>query len=161
MRPGTGNWRVTSASVCGVGHVRGGKPNQDSHGWAIADDGSVLAIVVADGAGSASLAEVGAQVAAHAALVSLASGASADPEGWTQCLQSALQAALNAVEAESASREVQSRDLATTLILALAGPSGVAAAQIGDGAVVVGDGPGGLVSLTAPRSGEYIKKKSR
>ena len=50
------------------------------------------------------------------------------------------------------------RALATTLILLVATPVLVAAAQVGDGAVVVGDGGSDLIALTTPQSGEYLNE---
>ena len=167
-------WRVAAASVRGSGHERVGMPCQDAHHWAVGGEGlatspqptrpegtrkgeGVLAVAVADGAGSAPLAEIGSALAARAAADALVD-VPVDPALWTVRLRSALEAALSAVEAEAASRGVPSRDLATTLIVVLAGESGVAVAQIGDGAVVIGDSTGSLTSLTVPRSGEYINE---
>ena len=49
-------------------------------------------------------------------------------------------------------------DLATTLILVVATPDLVAAAQVGDGAAVVDDGNGEIISLTVPQWGQYINE---
>jgi len=47
------------------------------------------------------------------------------------------------------------RDLRTTLIIDYT-PKLIAAAQIGDGVAVAGDGAGNLVALTTPQRGEVI-----
>ncbi|OIO94724.1 MAG: hypothetical protein AUJ96_28120 [Armatimonadetes bacterium CG2_30_66_41] len=55
-------------------------------------------------------------------------------------------------------REVDVRQLATTLIVVAASPDMVAAAQVGDGAAVVRDADGNLFALTAPQQGEYLNE---
>ena len=47
---------------------------------------------------------------------------------------------------------------ATTLILVVATPDLVAAAQVGDGAAVVDGGNGEIISLTVPHWGQYINE---
>ena len=142
-------WRVLGASVRGTRHVREGTPCQDAHAWRVLPGGSV-ALAVADGAGSAAHAEAGAAAAVHAAIQCLASGG--EPG-----LDQALAAALAAVEEEAVRRGVQPRDLATTLIVAVAGAHGVAAAQVGDGALVV-EGADGMCALTVPMGGEFVNE---
>jgi hypothetical protein len=115
---------------------------------------------VADGAGSAALGKVGATLAACAAVTFI--GAESRPPDWPdsaadwrQWLVDALHTAQATVQAEARARQVPVRVLATTLILVVALPTCVAVAQIGDGAVVVGDMGGQLLPLTVPQSGEY------
>ena len=60
-------WRVVAASVCGTSHQKRSQPCQDDHFWHSRNDG-VLIAAVADGAGSASLGEVGAQIAVRTAV---------------------------------------------------------------------------------------------
>ncbi len=198
--PSEDHWRVVAASVRGAGHAKTGQPCQDAHHWTLLPGGA-LAAAVADGAGSAPLAEVGAEVAATAAVEALLKPPPSTPlsrtgEGgrsvlafpsartvgvgaqfiapssrvlqhpalpetetaWHALLQEALQAALQAIEAAAAQHGMQPRDLATTLILMVATPTQVAAAQVGDGATVVGSEEGDLFALTAPESGEYINE---
>jgi hypothetical protein len=140
-------WRVLGASVRGTRHVREGTPCQDAHAWRVLPSGSV-ALAVADGAGSAPHAAAGAAAAARAAIDALA----ADGD-----LDTALAAALAAIEAEAARRNAQPRELATTLILALAGDGGVSAVQVGDGALVV-EGSDGMHSVTVPMGGEFVNE---
>jgi serine/threonine protein phosphatase PrpC len=118
---------------------------------------------VADGAGSAALGEVGAAVAAHAGVEKLYSQLTQplgpqDDKAWHSLLTEGLKAAKDAIEAEAMEKQVQARDLATTLILVVATPGVVAAAQVGDGAAVAGDAEGNMKALTAPQSGEYINE---
>jgi hypothetical protein len=118
---------------------------------------------VADGAGSAALGEVGAEVAAWAAVETIHSQGTAtrwpeEDEGWQVLLTEALRAARAAIETAAKAREAEARDLATTLILVVATPELVAAAQVSDGAAVAGDGEGNFLSLTTPQSGEYLNE---
>src|SRR5260370_22715920 len=50
------------------------------------------------------------------------------------------------------------QDLATTLVLVVATPEFVVAAEVGDGAVVARDEGGSIVTLTVPQSGEYLNE---
>ncbi len=81
-----------------------------------------------------------------------------DEEDWKLLLTEALAAAKTSVEAEAIACEVTARDLATTLIIAIAAPELVAVAQVGDGVAVVGDVTGNLIALTTPQGGEYVNQ---
>ena len=64
-------WRVVAASATGSAHVARGLPCQDAWGWRRLPAGQLLA-AVADGAGSAARAELGAALAVDAVLEALA-----------------------------------------------------------------------------------------
>lgn len=158
-------WRVVGASVQGSGHVKANLPCQDACHWHDLP-GQTLIVAVADGAGSASISEVGAQIASKVAVEQAATevrqieikGLAADDEAWKSALIAAITAAREAVEAEATLREVKSRELATTLIVVIATPELVAASQVGDGAAVVADANGAIWPLTVPQTGEYINE---
>jgi hypothetical protein len=59
---------------------------------------------------------------------------------------------------EAAALGTNPGNLATTLIVVVAGPGFVAAAQIGDGAVVVGGRDSNLLALTSPSTGEFLNE---
>ena len=161
-------WRVVAGSVRGTSHEKTGQPCQDAHHWQQLPSG-ILVAAIADGAGSAILGEVGATVATQAAVQVMESqlrlqnledeerspGCS---DRYRELLHNALKAALIEVEAEALRQQAKVRDLAATLILVIATPALVAAAQVGDGAAVVGDAAGELQALTAPQHGEYINE---
>jgi serine/threonine protein phosphatase PrpC len=160
---GAGKWKCVAESVRGSSHEKTGAVCQDSHWEAVAPDGALLA-AIADGAGSASRSEVGAHVAAHAAIDALQrwrEGAedwpTADTE-WTTVMTASLQAARDAVEREAEACGLAARDLASTLIVVLATSDLVVVAQVGDGAAVVEDESGSVLALTAPQSGEYLNE---
>lgn len=155
-------WRIVPASVSGTSHQKRGLPCQDAYHWNRLPKG-ILVAAVADGAGSASLAEVGAEVAAQTAVERLGTQAAIlqlqkDDAGWLELLSSTLKTTQTAIAAEAVAREVEVRELATTLILVVATPALVAVAQVGDGAAVVEDNQGNLIALTSPDNGEYANQ---
>lgn len=155
-------WQVVAASVRGTSHERVGQLCQDAHHWEKLPDG-VLVAAVADGAGSATLGKVGAIVASQTAVETITLKEAMprspdDEEGWQRLLTNALEAAKTAVEAEAVACSMRARDLATTLIIVVATPNFIAAAQVGDGVAVAGDSEGNLIPLTAPQRGEYINE---
>lgn len=155
------HWRVLAASVRGKSHEKVGQLCQDAHCWEKLP-GGVLVAAVADGAGSATLGKVGAIVAAQTAVETICLKYSKprpnDEQEWQLLLTNALVAAKTAVEAEAVACNMTARDLATTLIIVIATPKLIAAAQVGDGVAVAGDGEGNMIALTAPQRGEYINE---
>lgn len=154
-------WRVVAASVTGTSHEKTGKLCQDAHAWKILP-GGVLVTAVADGAGSAAMAEVGADIAVGAAVEAIENSLSFQlfPQNdieWKSLITNALISAKTAVEIEATIQKVMMRDLASTLILLVATPELVAVVQVGDGAAVVGD-RGEVIALTLPSAGEYINE---
>lgn len=152
------NWRVTGVSVQGVSHARANLPCQDALAWSSAN-GPMLLAAVADGAGSARLAEVGASLAVRTGLKHLeaAAAGSLAPSRLESLLRSAFQQARDALAAESIRSKCELRDLACTLMLLAATPDHAAALQIGDGAALIA-GPNGLRSLTRPPAAEYLNE---
>jgi serine/threonine protein phosphatase PrpC len=155
-------WHVAAASVRGTSHEHSSRPCQDAHFWRVLpNDGLVVA--VADGAGSALQGQIGAAIAASTAATTLCARLSKSPwpreyAGWKACFTMAATGAQDAVDAEATARQVAQRQLATTLILAAATADQVAVMQIGDGAVVVEDNDGKVISLTMPVNGEYANE---
>ena len=154
-------WRVIGASVQGVSHLKSGQPCQDAHAWAILPNGTLIA-AVADGAGSARLAEVGAQLAAQTAVNCvrrelLENPLPADEAAWQTLLLEALRAARQRLEDEAQARKSALRELAATLIIAVATNELTATAHIGDGAAVL-QAADELLLLAAPQAGEYVNE---
>lgn len=153
-----GPWKVAGASVTGSSHERLGQPCQDAHAWAVGSEARLIA-AVADGAGSAALGREGAQLAVASAVKYLMGRRQLSDEAVLRIdLTAALEQARDALESEARVRDVDVRELATTLILLVAGPEFIAAAQIGDGATVAADGLDGVAGLTRPQGGEYINE---
>jgi Protein phosphatase 2C len=155
-------WRCVGASVRGTSHERTELPCQDAH-YLERPSADLIIAAVADGAGSAALAEVGAAIATRTATEALCqriltAASNLDQANVQAALLEAVTTARNAVEDEAAKRERNVRDFASTLLLMLATPTFVAAVQVGDGGVVLRDKSGNIVALTAPQLGEYINE---
>lgn len=155
------SWKVVSTSIAGTSHQKKGLPCQDAHHWQLHSDG-VLVAAVADGAGSAAISEVGADIAVGKAVETILQldllPSLEDEAGWKSLLIQALEAAKVSVEAEADTRQVPARELASTLLIAVAADELVVTAQIGDGAIVISDKQDKIVALTTPQSGEYINQ---
>ena len=159
MRPA--GWNVAGLSIQGTGHRKEGQHCQDSCGWF--DANNLLCVAVADGAGSATHASLGSWLAVRTSLLGVLSRHRADENLHEQnaaesVLRDVIWEASNSIEKAAAQLNTTPRDLSTTLIVAIASPSFIAAAQIGDGAVVVGDLEFNLSTLTAPASQEYVNE---
>ncbi len=123
----------------------------------------LLVIAVADGAGCAQHAQAGSTAASERGATQLRArlelvDATPDDQTLEEMLREAMVAALDAVQEEAVLRQVSVRELATTLILVIAHPEFTAAAQIGDGASVIADSSGEIISLTVPAPVEYINE---
>lgn len=141
---------IVGASAIGQGHVHTGLPCQDDFAWAERDNAFVIA--VADGLGSASRSDIGAAFATEAA----ATRALSDPDEEPPIAAfEGMRAAREALDRLAAADEHPVHDLACTLMVVVAGPSGVGIAHIGDGAVVGVIGEATHV-LSPPAASEYL-----
>jgi len=145
-------WKLAAASTAGASHLRSGAPCQDRHAYVV--EGDALVMAVADGAGSASRAERGAEVAVETAVASLAAHLGRGDAAWDEVVlgaaRDARQAVLNMADAEG----LPAREYACTLLLlALSGQTG-AALQIGDGVIAYNDGEA-WGWLFWPQKGQY------
>ena len=155
-------WRVASASVRGTSHVKTGQPCQDSVYHCVTSSGALIA-AVADGAGSAALSDRGSSIAAResveAARASMLHTSADISEGYLKATAMAsVLIARSRIEDEAHRCGKRARDLATTLLLVIQARGIVAAAQIGDGAVVVSDSSGSYSLFTTPQRGEYANE---
>ena len=156
-----GAWRVVGASVRGVSHIKADLPCQDAHVWRDIPGGAVV-LAVADGAGSASLSQLGAARAAVAAtewVSELMKGTwPKNDDEWHGLLLATLETAHDAVKTAAKKRKAPPRELASTLIVLVATAELVAAAQVGDGGAVVLQRDGSMYALTSPVRGEYVNE---
>lgn len=155
-------WKVAAASVKGTGHIKTGQPCQDAHSYASLLGGSLIG-AVADGAGSAKHGKAGAKIAVETAVNTLKliyenRECPQNQADWRLFFQEALKKSQLAVKTKATAMEVDLRELSTTLIMLIATPKLIAAAQVGDGAVVISKDNGNLHPLTAPQHGEYINE---
>lgn len=156
-------WRVSGASVCGSGHQRHNQPCQDACQWQVVNSKWLVA-AVADGAGSATHAEIGAHLAVKSVVAHLVAAISANQfqievdELLQTSLTDAFHMARTGLEKEADVRGIALRELATTLVVVVAHPELVAVAQIGDGAAVVKPQSLDPIALTIPQTGEYLNQ---
>ena len=155
-------WQVVAVRKRGSRHEATGANCEDAC-HVVQPLPGVLVIAVADGAGSVEFAEIGANVAVENGVMQVCigleqAGEPVDDSSLVRILQEASAAALSAVQAEAASRAVDYRELASTMILAIAHREFIAAAQIGDGAIVVADGAGEVFTLITPPPSEYLNE---
>lgn len=155
MTPGrVAPWVVLGESVAGTAHRRSGAPCQDAFRFRPLDPaGEWLAVAVADGAGSAARADAGATLACDEFVrraEGLGPAALFTREGMTALFADVR----SALAAEAGRLGVRPRDLACTALLAVVGPDAAALAQLGDGAIVLGDGEGYRTAFW-PEPAEY------
>ena len=136
---------IVGASVAGTSHLASGLPCQDHYAVRRRDDGFVLA--VCDGMGSRARADLGAAIAAQAAVGSL----DADVGAMVERARTALGAA-----ADDGGIELD--DLACTFIGVLALGDAIWIAHVGDGAVVGLDGDRDLHVLSPAEPSEYVNE---
>ena len=145
-------WRYAAARTTGVSHLKTGAPCQDRHAQFIDEHGLVIA--VADGAGSAPMSGLGAELAVEKAVELLKAHLSDPHADWPSLVVEAARAARMAVHAEAIKAELPPRDYACTLLLIVLASDGGAALQIGDGVIAYKDADAwGYVFW--PQKGEY------
>ena len=153
-------WRVSGASVQGGGHLRSGTQCQDSHLYRVR--GGALVAAVADGAGSATEARAGAQLAVETSIRAAIDllgeqhpDAAVHGSGLHHIAECAVRASVARLRQEARLKEVDINQMATTLLLVVHADGEMAVAQIGDGAVVWSESPGHYMTSIAPQGGEY------
>ena len=159
------NWRVAAASVIGAAHLNQNTVCQDRllfRQIETAKDGAILIAAVADGAGSTSRGQIGAEIACQTFV-----------EQTADFLQSgnAAVGSLNAefgkfwieyfqtrIEKIAAEEKQELREFASTLVAAIIGDKTAVFYQVGDGAAVF-SGDGNKESYRfgiAPEDAEYV-----
>jgi len=157
----TGEWKIASAVVAGSRHRRALQPTQDALCWGQVGS-HYLVVAAADGAGSAQRSHLGAELAVVQAFSRCCTGLSEGKvplpsQQGLSLVQQAVETARSTLFQEAQSRGFPPRDLACTLLVLIAHPDGAVAAQVGDGAIVIGSEQT-LHCLTWPTSGEYINE---
>jgi hypothetical protein len=147
-------WTALGESVTGTSHRARNVPCQDSFRFrAFGSTGEWLVIAAADGAGSASHSETGATLACDE-FVRLVEALEPDKLFTRDGMTALFAEVRNALFAEAERVNVRPRELACTALLAVVGPASAAFAQLGDGAIVLGQGQDYRVAFW-PEPAEY------
>ncbi len=153
-------WKLLFRSVRGLAHQRTGQPCQDSCLARLRStaQGAVLLLACADGAGTASHADVGADLACREVLrlvqQDLTEGLPLDAVDRDTALSWYLRVRQR-LQQQAERLRIDVAHLACTLLLAVAGERSALFAQIGDGVMVVRDGEE-YRSVFWPQTGEYV-----
>jgi hypothetical protein len=147
-------WRFAAARATGSSHLRADIPCQDYFAC-IALPGGALVAAIADGAGSAAMAEQGAQIAVDTVATYLKESLEENRTDFDLLLREAAAAARNAVIDEAHHQGSEARSYASTLLAVVLTSEGGGAMQIGDGVVVVGDDGADWSWMFWPQRGEY------
>jgi hypothetical protein len=130
--------RLVGCSVTGPKHLRSDDPCEDAWTGRSLPDGQIV-IAVGDGLGSATHARRGSALATHEAAATLEAAVAGTTtlgrNSAEQSIERAFVTARTALSDEAEQMGVPVSALNTTLIALVAGPSGVAAAAVGDGGV--------------------------
>jgi hypothetical protein len=149
-----------SASVIGTSHIRAGLPCQDANALAALPNG-VRLFALADGAGSAPRSDEGAKLIAGAAIAALnavLAWQDAARTDWATTFPTIFEAALGGLRAYAGMMQADTNAFAGTLLCGVVWDGGLAAAQVGDGALVVRGADGALAVALAPDNGEYANE---
>ncbi len=165
--PGRDGWRVAAATAAGSSHLRSGVRNQDAVAHRIVETGrgQVVVAAVSDGAGSAARSDEGSRIAVTIAVGAVVRGIEKRPAAAlvehlaTSLVRMAVKRARNEVVRYSRRQNLEPRELASTLIVAIASDRLITAAQVGDGAVVAFNLPDGTArTLCAAHTGEHANE---
>ena len=158
-------WQVAAAAVRGIGHVRSGQPCQDAVRYRTYQMLNVppdtLVAAVADGAGSAPCGDLGALLAATDSVDRIAKRLRENPNGTGRDVieRTLIETMCVARQRLAEAADQQGRDIHdynTTLLLVIQAGGTLAAAQIGDGAIIAGNADDGYECVTIPQGGEFV-----
>lgn len=130
-------------------------PCQDWLCWEVLGD-STLVAALADGAGTAEMAERGARIAVESAIAQLKVGLAQQQTDFETLLRKAASVARDAIADEAARAGIPSNNFAATLLAIVLTPSRGGALQIGDGVIVVSENGDEWSWVFWPQRGEYV-----
>lgn len=147
-------WRFVAACARGTSHLKTSRPCQDRVACRILGNQTLVA-AVADGAGSAALAELGADITVKTTVRFLSRQLDGGRSDYDEMLREAAVEARDEVLAAALRHGSQPRDFASTLLAVVVRPEGGSALQIGDGVIAVSDGGNGWEWAFWPQRVEY------
>ncbi|MEB3312139.1 MAG: PP2C family serine/threonine-protein phosphatase [Snowella sp.] len=154
-------WKAITRSAIGTRHQAANLPCQDYGAYRLLNQ-DILIGAIADGAGSAKNADIGAKVAVEQSLNFLQSRISSPNSLTEEQAQSLFYELGESVRSQLSQTATQMKgefkDLAATLLVFIASPDAIAAMQIGDGFIVTRSPTGEYELLFQPDKGEYINE---
>ena len=148
-------WRYAAGQATGSAHEKLRKPCQDRFRCSTVDSHATLIAVVADGAGTAEFAHLGAEIAVDTVSSVASLGARAGRKDLGEVLREGASLAHQRILEAAAERQASPRDLACTLLAVICAPLGGAALQIGDGVIVAAERQSEWRPVIWPQKGEY------
>jgi hypothetical protein len=154
-------WRIAGARAIGTSHLKSGAPCQDAFKCAtfLSGEDEVVLLVACDGAGSAKKSDRGAEAAcrefASCLELFLADGKRVDSLN-RETIREWLDSVVASLDAIAATDGERLRDYACTLLAAIVSPTHAAFVQVGDGAMVIREGPEDWCYIFWPQHGEFI-----
>lgn len=147
---------IFGASVIGPSHIQKNMPRQDALAYDILNSNFGI-IAVADGLGSASMSDLGAQLAVEKVIEGTEKGIEKFKTDISNVAGYAAKYARKELEKKAIEEKYNLRDLACTLIVLVIHNNVVSVAHIGDGAVVakINDD---IKLLSGPEESEYINE---
>jgi hypothetical protein len=158
-------WRVVQARATGTSHVQSDTPCQDRQAVRIVlstDGATSLISVIADGAGSASRSDEGAQLVCDALLelvtAALERSSNLDELDDT-IIRSWFAQVRERLRLTCCQGDLEITDLSSTALLAIAGAQQTLCAQIGDGAIVLRANDDSPFEVAIwPQNGQYVNE---
>jgi len=145
---------IFGTRITGRGHQRRGTPCQDAYSYDVFLPSHIIT-AVADGLGSASLSDLGAQCAVESAVASVTSLMARGVTDSNLLLYEGIVKARKTLFEKAALEFCNIRELACTIMLIIASGDRISVAHIGDGAVVI-KGSGYVRILSEPENTEYV-----
>jgi len=159
------SWGSVGASVKGTSHDAESRSCEDSLVWdsfALAEFGERLIVVISDGAGSATNAEVGSKLVSRSLheIVKNATSSIRDLDTLSEeTVRSWFLEARDLVRKAARDSDGLIRDFAATALLAIASETSAVIAQVGDGAIVLrADASAEFQIAVWPDTGEYANE---
>jgi hypothetical protein len=154
-------WQCVGASVKGTMHALSKSPCQDYNCYESLPNGELI-VAVADGAGSASQAKIGAELACKAAVEYLKRALRNDgvktDDAWRRTISATFDTALTRLFREAQTKQIALSEFATTLIVMVFTQDLIVGGMVGDGTGVVMDAEGNLSCIFVPQKGEYVNQ---
>jgi hypothetical protein len=154
-------WRYVDGYAVGTSHLASNLPCQDRCETGVLGGERIVVAVLADGAGSATFAERGAELVCATLMDEIADhveGGHGLARATDDVVRSWLAGARARIAGEASANGHELRDYAATALFVVAGDDATICGQLGDGGIVVRAPDGGFVPAIWPEGGEYANQ---